>query len=127
MENEEDLGRYYIDEFQAIAIPRDMLPYFNYEAYGRDIDLSGCFAPGVYVAADTGCFTEYYHGPEDILEKHKIFAYPEERAAALISRRLRLKPEEEYTAFEVDASDGGNDEDADILNYDDLNNADDFD
>ena len=40
----------------------------------------------------------------------------------LTSRRLRLKPEEEYTVYEVDASD----EDADILNYDDLDSADDF-
>ena len=84
VENEEDLGRYYIDEFQSLAIPGDILPYFDYEAYGRDIDLSGsgCFAPGGYVAADTGCFTEYYHGPEDIPEEHKIFAYPEEKEAA---------------------------------------------
>ena len=42
----------------------------------------------------------------------------------LTSRRLRLKPEEEYTVYEVDASD--EDEDADILNYDDLDSADDF-
>ena len=35
---------------------------------------------------------------------------------------MRLKPEEEYTVYEVDASD----EDADILNYDDLDSADDF-
>ena len=40
----------------------------------------------------------------------------------LTSRRLRLKPDEEYTVYEVDASD----EDADILNYDDLDSADDF-
>ena len=40
----------------------------------------------------------------------------------LTSRRLRLKPEKEYTVYEVDASD----EDADILNYDDLDSADDF-
>ena len=40
----------------------------------------------------------------------------------LTSRRLRLKPEEEYTVYEVDTSD----EDADILNYDDLDSADDF-
>ena len=40
----------------------------------------------------------------------------------MTSRRLRLKPEEEYTVYEVDASD----EDADILNYDDLDSADDF-
>ena len=40
----------------------------------------------------------------------------------LTFRRLRLKPEEEYTVYEVDASD----EDADILNYDDLDSADDF-
>lgn len=40
----------------------------------------------------------------------------------LTSRQLRLKPEEEYTVYEVDTSD----EDADILNYDDLDSADDF-
>ena len=40
----------------------------------------------------------------------------------LISRRLRLKPGDEYTVYEVDASM----EDADILNYEDLDSADDF-
>ena len=41
---------------------------------------------------------------------------------AVHHRPLRLKPEDEYTVYEVDASD----EDADILNYDDLDSADDF-
>ena len=38
----------------------------------------------------------------------------------LTSRRLRLKPQEEYTVYEADASD----EDTDILNYEDLDSDD---
>jgi antirestriction protein len=41
--NDEDLGYYYAEEYCSIAIPESIQPYFNYEAYGRDIRLeSSC-------------------------------------------------------------------------------------
>ncbi len=68
--------------------------------------------------------------PKYDLKQHPNYRYTAEHDSKrnafhlerLISRRLRLKPEEEYTVYEVDASD----EDADILSYEDLDSADDF-
>jgi len=41
--DDEDLGYYYAEEYCSIAIPEHIQPYFNYEAYGRDIRLeSSC-------------------------------------------------------------------------------------
>ena len=71
-----------------------------------------------------------FFSPKYDLKQHPTYRYTAEydskrnafHLERLTSRRLRLKPEEEYTVYEVDASD----EDADILNYDDLDSADDF-
>ena len=41
--DDEDLGYYYAEEYCSIAIPEHIQPYFDYEAYGRDIRLeSSC-------------------------------------------------------------------------------------
>ena len=41
--DDEDLGYYYAEEYCSIDIPENIQPYFNYEAYGRDIRLeSSC-------------------------------------------------------------------------------------
>ena len=69
-----------------------------------------------------------FFSPKYDLKQHPNYRYTAEHDSKrnafhlerLTSRRLRLKPEEEYTVYEVDASD----EDADILNYDDLDSAD---
>ena len=71
-----------------------------------------------------------FFSPKYDLKQHPNYRYTAEydskrnafHLERLTSRRLRLKPEEEYTVYEVDASN----EDADILNYDDLDSADDF-
>ena len=71
-----------------------------------------------------------FFSPKYDLKQHPNYRYTAEHDSErnafhlerLTSRRLRLKPEEEYTVYEVDTSD----EDADILNYDDLDSADDF-
>ena len=71
-----------------------------------------------------------FFSPKYDLKQHPNYRYTAEHDSKrnafhlerLTSRRLRLKPEEEYTVYEVDASD----EDANILNYDDLDSADDF-
>ena len=43
--DEKELGYYYADELSAISIPDNIKPYFDYEAYGRDLtmSLSCCF------------------------------------------------------------------------------------
>lgn len=71
-----------------------------------------------------------FFSPKYDLKQHPNYRYTAEydskrnafHLERLISRRLRLKPEDEYTVYEVDAST----EDADILNYEDLDSADDF-
>ena len=35
----DDLGRYYIEELDAIQVPEHLKNYIDYEAYGRDIAL----------------------------------------------------------------------------------------
>lgn len=48
VKDREDLGYYYAEECCCINIPNDIKNYFNYEAFGRDIELEG-----------NGIFTDY--------------------------------------------------------------------
>ena len=78
IDSEEALGRVYIEEMEMLDVPDDVLPYFDFEAYGRDarINDGGHFAPGGYVFNNGGKLVERYHGMEDIPPEHRIFAYP---------------------------------------------------
>ena len=78
IDSEEALGRVYIEEMEMLDVPDNVLPYFDFEAYGRDarINDGGHFAPGGYVFNNGGKFMERYHGMEDIPPEHRIFAYP---------------------------------------------------
>ena len=75
----DDLGRYYIDELDAMQVPEHLRNYIDYEAYGRDVRINedGHFAPGGYVLNNGGKFIEHYHGIEDIPAEHKVFAFPQ--------------------------------------------------
>ena len=79
VEDDETLGRIYVEDMEAIDVPEHLLNYFDYEAYGRDIRLEedGHFAPGGYVLNNGGQFIEHYHGIEDIPAEHKVFAFPQ--------------------------------------------------
>ena len=76
--DDETLGRIYVEDMELLEVPEDVLPYFDFEAYGRDarINDGGHFAPGGYVFNNGGNFVERYHGMEDIPPEHRIFAYP---------------------------------------------------
>ena len=52
----------------------DVLPYFDFEAYGRDarINDGGHFAPGGYVFDNQSKFIEHYTGLDDIPEEYRI-------------------------------------------------------
>ena len=78
IQSEDDLGRMYILEFEAMQVPEHLIDYIDYEAYGRDVRINdgGHFAPGGYVLNNNGSFIEHYSGPEDIPDEHRIFAYP---------------------------------------------------
>lgn len=79
VEDDETLGRIYVEDMESIDVPEHPLNYFDYEAYGRDIRLEedGHFAPGGYVLNNGGQFIEHYHGIEDIPAEHKVFAFPQ--------------------------------------------------
>ena len=76
--DEDDLGRFMIDEMGAMGVPEYLENYIDYEAYGRDVSLEdgGHFADGGYIVNNGGNFIEYYNGRDDLPEEYRIFAYP---------------------------------------------------
>ena len=79
VDNEEMLGRLYVEDMESLEVPDNIKPYFDFEAYGRDISINenGHFAPGGYVTKVSDDFREVYHGPQDIPAGHRVFAYPQ--------------------------------------------------
>ena len=77
--DDETLGRIYVEDMELLDVPDNVLPYFDFEAYGRDMRINegGHFAPGGYVMCNHGSFVEHYHGIEDIPPEHRVFAYPQ--------------------------------------------------
>lgn len=78
IKDEDELGRMYIQELDAIQVPKHLVDYIDYEAYGRDVRINegGHFAPGGYVMNNGGRFVELYHGIDDIPAEHRVFSYP---------------------------------------------------
>ena len=76
--DEDDLGRYMIDEMGLLEVPEYLQNYIDYEAYGRDVSLEdgGTFTKGGYIVSTGDSFIEHYSGRDDLPEKYKIFAYP---------------------------------------------------
>ena len=77
----DDLGRYYIDELEAMQVPDYLENYIDYEAYGRDValDEDGQFTDYGYVRDTGDSFVEVYDGnPENIPEEYRIMSVPEE-------------------------------------------------
>lgn len=60
----DDLERYYIEELDAIQVPKHLKNYIDYEAYGQDIaiDENGTFTDQVYVWDTGSSFHEFYDG-----------------------------------------------------------------
>lgn len=52
VEDDETLGRIYVEDMEAIDVPEHLLNYFDYEAYGRDIRINddGHYAEKLYHA-----------------------------------------------------------------------------
>jgi len=76
--DEDDLGRYMIDEMGALEVPEYLENYIDYEAYGRDVSLEdgGTFTENGYIVDTGDRFVELYNGRDDLPEECKIFAYP---------------------------------------------------
>ena len=89
IEDEEDLGRFYIEEMCTLEVPEHLEQYIDYEAYGRDMNMDedGRFADGGYVVRTGDSFTEHYNG-RDIPDEYRIFSYP---APEKVSIRDTLK------------------------------------
>ena len=74
----DDLGRYYIEELDAMQVPEHLRNYIDYEAYGRDIALeeSGQFTDFGYVRDTGDRFDEVYDGKCDsIPEEYQVRAF----------------------------------------------------
>ena len=76
------LGGYWMETFAPSRLEDlgDMMPYFDYERYGRDIRTGqgGMFTEHGYISNWSGDFEEIYSGDlKDIPEKYLIFREPE--------------------------------------------------
>ena len=74
----DDLGRYYIEELDAMQVPEHLRNYIDYEAYGRDIALeeSGQFTDPGYVRDTGDSFHEYYDGERgSIPEEYRVMTF----------------------------------------------------
>lgn len=77
----DDLGRYYIEELDAMQVPEHLRNYIDYEAYGRDIALeeSGQFTDLGYVRDTGDSFHEYYDGERgSIPEEYRVMTFRED-------------------------------------------------
>jgi antirestriction protein len=106
--SEEELGRMYLQELEAVQVPEHLIDYIDYEAYGRDVRINedGHFAPGGYVTGDHGSFVEHYHGREDIPAEQRVFSIPKlpirEQMAAYKEIADRASPPAERPAPKAD-------------------------
>lgn len=98
VQNEEELGRYLIDECGALDVPENIKDYFDYEAYGRDMFLNTTsdFAAGGYIENNESPFIEHYDG--EVPEEYQIFAYPEEPRRSILEtlKQFREAPPPEH-------------------------------
>ena len=77
----DDLGRYYIEELDAMQVPEYLRNYIDYESYGRDvaIDENGEFTSFGYVRDSGSSFVEIYDGNrENIPEEYRVMSAAEE-------------------------------------------------
>ncbi len=77
----DDLGRYYIEELDAMQVPEHLRNYIDYEAYGRDIALEegGEFTDFGYVRDTGDRFDEVYDGERgSIPEEYRVMTFQDE-------------------------------------------------
>lgn len=76
--DDETLGRIYVEDMELLDAPDNVLPYFDFEAYGRDarINENGRYINGGYMIRSGDSFEEIYHGKTDIPKEDRVFAFP---------------------------------------------------
>ena len=89
--DDDDLGRYYLEEMDASQIPDYLRNYIDYEAYGRDIRFSdgGEYTDFGYVRDSGSRFLEFYNGDrDDIPKEYRVMNFETElsdKSSALAS------------------------------------------
>ena len=81
IEDYDDLGRYYIEELDAMQVPEHLKNYIDYEAYGRDIaiDENGTFTDQGYVRDTGDSFHEYYDGERgSIPDEYRVMTFQDD-------------------------------------------------
>ena len=81
IEDYDDLGRYYIEELDAMQVPEHLKNYIDYEAYGRDVamDENGSFTDQGYVRDTGDRFCEYYDGERgSIPDEYRVMAFQDD-------------------------------------------------
>lgn len=74
----EDLGRYYIEEFDTLQVPEYLCNYIDYESYGRDVAMeeNGEFTSIGYVRDTRDSFREFYDGERgSIPEEYRVMTF----------------------------------------------------
>jgi len=77
----DDLGRYYIDELDAMQVPEHLRNYIDYEAYGRDVAMEegGDFTDLGYVRDTGDRFVEVYDGEHgSIPEEYRVMTFQDD-------------------------------------------------
>ena len=76
--DDETLGHIYVEDMEMLDVPEPILPYFDFEAYGRDarINENGRYINGGYMILSGDSFEEIYHGKTDIPKEDRVFAFP---------------------------------------------------
>ena len=79
--NEEEYGRYLVDELEEPELPEEAKKYFMYEEYGRDASINddGMFTEKGYIYNNRNTFTEWYDG-RDVPEEYRVTPQPQEQA-----------------------------------------------
>ena len=79
--NEEEYGRYLVDELEEPELPEEAKKYFMYEEYGRDASINddGMFTEKGYIYNNRNTFTEWYDG-RDVPQEYRVTPQPPQRS-----------------------------------------------
>ena len=79
--NEEEYGRYLVDELEEPELPEEAKKYFMYEEYGRDASINddAMFTEKGYIYNNRNTFTEWYDG-RDVPQEYRVTPQPPQRS-----------------------------------------------
>ncbi len=101
--DDDDLGRFYIEECGAMSVPEHLQNYIDYEAYGRDVrfEEGGEYTDAGYVYNNGSSFHEYYDGDRDsIPDEYRVMSSPD--GDELEEPEIEHSPEVTVLAADID-------------------------